>query len=78
MTPPFHPFLWNPGNSRLSPKAILIEKNNLFLMSIVSTRKALEGPFKFILFSEKLNFRPKFMVFSKIFFAQKIEHKKLH
>ena len=50
----------------------------IFRMSIVSTRKPQEASFKFILFPEKLIFQRKFMVFLKIFFAQKKEQKKLH
>ena len=66
------------NRAALSHKAILIEKKILFRMSIVTAKKALEGMVKFILFSKKANFRRKFMVFQKIFFGQKNQHKKLH
>ena len=78
MTPLFIHFLSNPVDSRLSPKAILIEKKILFRMVIVSTNNPRQPTFKIIPFPKKMIFQRKFMVFLKIFFAQKKEKKKLH
>ena len=70
----FHIERERPGKSH---KAILIEKKILFRMSMVSAINPHQPMVKFILFSKKVNFRRKFMVFRKIFFAQKNQRKKL-
>ena len=71
----FHIERGRPGKSH---KAILIEKKILYRMSIVSAINPHQPMVKFIPFSKKVNFRRKFMVFPKNFFAQKNQQKKLH